>query len=355
MDQPIDSITHFNHNGTGLKGKLFGLPYSLAQAELVVVPLPWEVTVSGGIGTAKGPEEVIRASSEIDLFSKEIETVWKLKIASLELSREIQKQSDKLRNLAAIHIQALERGVEDESSKIITQKVNEGCETLNVYVHQLTRDILAEEKMVGLLGGDHSTPLGLLRALQEKFAAFGILQFDAHADLRKSYEGFTYSHASIMYHALKLKNVTRLVQVGVRDLCEQEYQLIEQSKGRVVTFFDNDLKNQLFDGKSWSALCSQLIDELPDFVYISFDIDALTPALCPHTGTPVPGGLTYEQAVYLIKQVVLSGRRIIAFDVSEVSGQSHWDAQVGSRVLFELCKWMAVSQGKLKLTSKRKF
>jgi len=349
MSERESLLNNFDHNGTGIKGNLFGLPFSIKEAQLVIVPIPWEVTVSSATGTGCAPEKVIEVSSEIDLFSKEIEDVWKLGIAALEFPREIKKQSDKLRALAAMHIDALENKKENEASKILTQKVNEGCEYLNVYVNQLTKELLAEGKMVGILGGDHSSPLGLLRALNEKFSNFGILQIDAHADLRKSYENFTYSHGSIMYNALKLNNLSRLVQVGVRDLCEQEYEVIQQSENRIKTFFDKEIKNELFDGKPWKTQCFEIIKQLPELVYISFDIDGLSPELCQHTGTPVPGGLSFEQAVYLIKQVVLSGKRIVGFDLSEVSGKNLWDAQVGSRVLFELCNWMAVSQGKLKL------
>jgi agmatinase len=352
MSEKAELIHDFDQNGIGLKGRLFGLPYLLGEAQLVIVPLPWEVTVTSQTGTATGPEKIIKVSSEIDLFSKEIDEVWKLKVVCLDTLTEIKKQSDQLRSLAALHIQSLESGKAEESSRVITQKVNEGCENLNVYVSQLSRDLFAEGKMVGLVGGDHSTPLGLLRTLNEKFSNFGILQIDAHADLRKSYQNFTYSHGSIMFNALKLKNLSRLVQVGVRDFCEEEYSLIQKSTDRVKTFFDSDIKEQLFNGKPWGLICQEVIDALPDLIYISFDIDGLRPELCPNTGTPVPGGLSFEEVIYLIKQVVLSGKRIIAFDLSEVSGQSNWDAQTGSRILFELCNWMAVSQGQLKLTHK---
>lgn len=345
-----ERVSEFDPNGIGIQGNLFGLTYSMQQAQLVIVPIPWEVTVSSQTGTAKGPEKIIEVSSEIELFSKEIEEVWKLGVVSLEHSIEIRKQSDKLRALAAMHIRSLENGNEGDASRVITQKVNEGCENLSIYVNQITKELFAEGKMVGLLGGDHSTPIGLLKTLNEKFSNFGVLQIDAHADLRKSYENFTHSHGSIMFNALKLKNLSKLVQVGVRDLCEQEYQFIQQSPNRIKTFFDKDIHEQMFNGKSWQVICQEIIDALPDLVYLSFDIDGLAPEFCPNTGTPVPGGLSFNQAIYLIKQVVLSGRCIISFDLSEVSGESKWDAQVGSRVLFELCYWMAVSQGKLTLT-----
>ena len=210
-----------------------------------------------------------------------------------------------------------------------------------------------EGKMVALLGGDHSTPLGLLRLLNERYERFGILQIDAHMDLRKAYQGFTYSHASIMYNALKLPGVSRLVQVGIRDYCDEELEVMKRAMGRIVTWFDEDLKAQHFEGKTWSELCDRIIADLPEHVYISFDIDGLDPQLCPSTGTPVPGGLQFAEATFLIKRLVASGRKIISFDLNEVApGPTDWDANVGARLLYQMCNWMGVSHGKLKPTSK---
>lgn len=211
-----------------------------------------------------------------------------------------------------------------------------------------TKQLLKEGKAVAVLGGDHSTPLGFIQALCEQVDRFGILQIDAHADLRRAYEGFTYSHASIMYNALKMPGVSRLVQLGVRDFCEEEKNNIQRGVGRIVPFYDEDIKAALFEGKSWDKLCAEIIKQLPANVYISFDVDGLDPKLCPNTGTPVAGGFEYQQMVYLLKKIVLSGRRIIGFDLCEVApGKDDWDANVGARILFQLCHWTAVSQGKL--------
>jgi agmatinase len=202
---------------------------------------------------------------------------------------------------------------------------------------------------VAMLGGDHSTPLGFIRALGEKYNRFGVLQIDAHADLRKAYEGFTYSHASIMYNALKLPAVGRLVQVGIRDYCDEELDVMKRAGGRIVTYFDQDIKEQLFGGTSWAAICDKIIADLPHDVYVSFDIDGLNPKLCPNTGTPVAGGFEFEEVAFLIKKLVKSGRKIIGFDLNEVApGADDWDANVGARLLYHLCNWMAVSQNKLK-------
>jgi agmatinase len=207
---------------------------------------------------------------------------------------------------------------------------------------------MKQGKLVGLVGGDHSIPLGFLRALCEKYDRFGILQIDAHADLRKAYEGFAYSHASIMYNALKVPAVNRLVQVGIRDICEEEEKVMQRAMGRVVTFYDDDIKSQQYEGKTWTSICDEIINTLPDLVYISFDIDGLDPKLCPSTGTPVAGGLEFDQAKYLITKLVHSGRKIIGFDLCEVApGPTEWDANVGARMLYHLCNRMAVSQGRV--------
>jgi agmatinase len=203
--------------------------------------------------------------------------------------------------------------------------------------------------MVAMVGGEHSVPLGYIRALSEQHERFGILQIDAHADLRKSYEGFTYSHASIMYNVLKLPAVGRLVQVGIRDYSHDEVNLMKRAMGRVIAFLDEDIKERLYNGKTWDSICDEIVGQLPKEVYISFDIDGLDPKLCPHTGTPVAGGLEFHQAVHLIKKVALSGRIIIGFDLCEVAGgDDDWDANVGARILFHLCNWCAVSQGRLR-------
>jgi agmatinase len=135
--------------------------------------------------------------------------------------------------------------------------------------------------------------------------------------------------------------------VGIRDLCEEEASVVQRAMGRVEVFYDDDLKEKLYSGESWDSLCTQIISRLPDLVYVSFDIDGLDPKLCPGTGTPVPGGLEFQQATHLLKRVVQSGKKIIGFDLCEVApGASDWDANVGARMLYHLCNRMAISQEK---------
>lgn len=343
-------IQSFDPNAPGSANNLFGLPFPVENSEVVIVPVPWEVTVSYNTGTAKGPEAVLEASAQVDLYVRDIHDAWKLGIALQPIPQNIADESNQLRELSSQYIASLEEGADVNPADPVLLKINQASENLNIYVKSTTQRFLKEGKLVGLLGGDHSTPLGFIRALSERYDRFGILQIDAHADLRKAYEGFTYSHASIMYNALKIPAVNRLVQVGIRDFCEEEMNVIQRSMGRVVTFFDEDIKAGQYSGKTWDSICDQIIQQLPDLVYISFDIDGLDPKLCPNTGTPVAGGFEFHQIAYLIKKVVKANKKIIGFDLNEVApGETDWDANVGARMLYHLCNWMAVSNKKLEV------
>ena len=186
----------------------------------------------------------------------------------------------------------------------------------------------------------------LLKAIAEKHGDFGILQIDAHCDLRKAYENFKYSHASIMYNALEeITQITKLVQVGIRDYSEMEFDYIKNSNERVITFFDKDIKEKIFEGAPWKQITDEIVNKLPQKVYISFDIDGLDPKLCPNTGTPVQGGFETEQIFYLFKKVLQSGRQLIGFDLNEVGiSTNEWDENVGARVLFKLCNLMVAGK-----------
>jgi agmatinase len=130
-----------------------------------------------------------------------------------------------------------------------------------------------------------------------------------------------------------------LVQVGIRDISEEEINIINSNKDRVHLYTDYEIKRDFYEGKSWDKKCNEIIKNLPKEVYISFDIDGLEPSLCPNTGTPVPGGFKIEDVMYLIDKIVKSKRKIIGFDLCEVvpsKDGGEWDANVGSRVLYKL-------------------
>ena len=154
--------------------------------------------------------------------------------------------------------------------------------------------------------------------------------------------------SSIMFNALKIPQVSKLVQVGIRDYCQAEYDIIKNSNGRVHTFFDRDIKHRQLDGATWTSICNDIIAQLPNEIYLSFDIDGLDPKLCPSTGTPVAGGFEFEQILMLIEKIVDSGKRIISFDINEVApGGDEWDANVGARLLYRIANMVAKSNGKV--------
>lgn len=338
-------IQDFDPNSIGIaSNNIFGLPTTEDNARLVILPIPWEVTVSYRNGTAKGPEKIMEASYQIDLCDLDAMNFWREGYFMPEPDKHIIKKNDYLRHCAELIISNLSEGNETCDNNQLLKKldeINKGGADLKNWIYEKARELFAKGKMVALVGGDHSTPLGLIKAVGEQYGDFGILQIDAHADLRKAYEGFTYSHASIMYNVLQeVPQVSKLVQVGIRDFCDEEYDLIQEDK-RITTFFDNHIKARQYGGETWAAICDEIVSSLPQQVYISFDIDGLDPKLCKNTGTPVQGGFEAEQIQYLFRKVVDSGRRIVAFDLNEVScGEDSLDsidASVGARILYRMC------------------
>jgi len=331
-------ILNFDPNNPGISGNIFGLPFDLDTSDVVLIPVPWDVTVSYKAGTSLGPEAILAASTQLDYFLPDNPQAWHKGICMLPIREEWKKQNSELRPKAHQYIQSLEAGKNLQKHSKDLQKINEACTSLHQAIKQLSKQLLEQDKTVGIVGGEHSTPLGLLQALAEVNGDFGILQIDAHADLRKAYEGFRYSHASIMHNALDISAIKQLVQVGIRDICEAEMQLVKNAPERIAVFFDQHIKEEQFASVGWATICEKIVSKLPPHVYISFDIDGLQPYYCPRTGTPVPGGLSYSEAVFLIKMIKKSGRKIIGFDLCEVApGEDEWDANVGARVLYQLC------------------
>jgi agmatinase len=340
-------IAAFDPNSCADKNAgVFGLPFTTDESTLVLVPVPWEVTVSYGGGTVNGPEAILEASYQVDLYDPYVPNAWKKGIAMDALNEELKAKSEALREKAEEHISKLENG--EATDNAVLEDIRRECEAMNTWVEERILHFMDQGKVVGLVGGDHSTPLGMISALSKRHEQFGILQIDAHADLRDAYEGFTFSHASIMYNAVKLPQVNKLVQVGIRDYCEDEVNIIHNSQGRITTFFDRDIKQAQYAGKNWAAICAEIVDQLPQKVYLSFDIDGLDPKLCPNTGTPVAGGFETDEVLFLLEKVVESGREIIAFDLNEVSPaeDNDWDANVAARLLFRIGNLVVQSQGK---------
>ena len=316
-----------------------------AQASLLLIPVPWEATTSYGGGTSKGPQAILSASHQLDLEDAAFGQPYRAGISFIDADDTIAELNHPAREAALTVIEALEEG---KTAPTELALVNRASEEVNRHVYQQARAILAQGKLAAVVGGDHASPQGLIQALAEQHKNFGILHLDAHHDLRKAYEGFVCSHASIFYNVLELHpEVDRLVQAGIRDYSRAEVDYARQQGERVSVFYAAELFRHKASGETWQAICERIIAPLPDEVYISFDIDALDPPYCPNTGTPVPGGLSFDEACYLLERLVLSGRKIIGFDLCEVApGENEWDANVGARILYKLCGASLRSQGK---------
>lgn len=336
-------VKDFDPDGVGQdNGNYFGLPFTPEQSRLVLVSVPWDVTSSYGDGSRFAPDAIISASTQLDLYEPMNPGGWREGIGTAGIDYTIQERSTFLRPEAAKVMKTLEQGgnkIDDMLLRRRTERINEASEKLNSQVYEEVRGWLGDGKLVGLVGGDHSTPFGAIRAVAEKEAEIGVLHIDAHADLRDTYEGFVNSHASIMFNVMtKIPQVTKLVQVGLRDMSDGEVRFAA-SDDRIEQITDWQLAEERFAGADWNTQCGRVVEMLPEKVYVSFDIDGLSPDNCPHTGTPVPGGLSFSEAVWLLHKVVESGRMIVGFDLCEVSpsNDSEWDANVGARMLYKLC------------------
>lgn len=339
-------LSNFDVNSAGNpNNNIFGLPFSEDDARLVILPVPWEVTVSYGAGTSRAPDQVFKAALQVDIFNPDVPDGWKSGFYMRPVDRKVMLKSDYLRKEAELFIDFVSRGEDIQANKFMCKslrEINEGSVFLNDWVYEQTSDLLKAGKLVGLLGGDHSTALGYWRVQAEHHDDFGILQIDAHCDLRPAYEFFKYSHASVVYNALaEIPQLKKVVQVGVRDYSKGEWEYVQQHADRVTCYLDRDIKDRMYEGANWRSICDDIVAQLPQKVHISFDIDGLDPKLCPHTGTPVHGGFQADQVNFLFRRVLQSGRSIIGFDLVEIGvGDTNWDANVGACELWNLCNLM---------------
>ncbi len=347
---PLKSLENFDPNGVAnINNTAYGLPFTEDEAQLIILPIPWDATVSYRSGTAHGPAQVIESSYQVDLYDEFAPGEWKKGIFTCDIPEFLHERSRQARKHVEEILEKMEQGFSEEDEVLLPliKKVNEHCEEMNIWVQKETEKYLAQGKMVGILGGDHSTPLGYIQNLHQKYPNMSILQIDAHMDLRNAYEGFLYSHASIMYNVLQNCDIHALVQVGVRDFCDEEIEL-GQSRTNVYSFTHREIKNALYQGVNLDRMWDQVIEKLSSEVYISYDIDGLHPSLCPHTGTPVLGGFQTEEIDYLLEKLLAAGKRIVGFDLSEVCGDEDnhsIDSIVGARVLYKLANFSLKSNG----------
>jgi agmatinase len=339
---------------------VFGVPGSYETAKVVYLPVPWEATTSYGGGTVHGPEAILAASAQLDLFDLEIlkpylhGLFWAPEIPGISaMNSDASTRALAIKEAGGVPHDRPELAIELE-------RVNRSSDELNSKVRIETAKILRDGKIPGIIGGEHSVPYGAFQAAAECKGSFGILHFDAHSDTRSAYMGFRHSHASIMRNAAEqIPGITHFVQVGIRDFCEEELEFTRSQGERFEVFYDQVLQSRKMSGTPFSNIAREIIQNLPEQVWVSFDIDGLDPRFCPHTGTPVPGGLDFSEALLILRTLAKSGRKIIGFDLVEVAPPlngdgaplepvqaiDEWDANVAMRLLYKMSAYALASNG----------
>ncbi len=308
----------------------------------MLLPAPYDATTSYRPGTADGPEAIFQASQQVDLHDGRYGAIYRQGIWMDRESTGVEEIRRLSVEAAGLARPLIEKGGAEEGDEGALERINATGSRVAQIIRDHTLGVMKEGKVPGLIGGEHAVSLGAIEAAAT-LGKIGILQIDAHMDLRKAFEGFQWSHASIMHNVLtRVGNVETLVQVGLRDFGAREVEFAKSQGKRVQFHTDEAWKDRLADGEKLADLCRRAVEPLPDKVYVSFDIDGLDPAMCPHTGTPVPGGLSFHQALAVLHALHESGRTVVGFDLVEVApgpdaDEPEWDANVGARLLYKMC------------------
>ncbi len=255
-----------------------GLNSSLSawgKASAVILPVPYDLTTSYISGTRRGPLAIIEASTHLELFDEDTE-----------------------KEIASIGIHTLEQ----------IEPVTSSPEGMINKIEQAVDKVIESDKFPVILGGEHSITLGAVKAFKKKFDDFAVVQFDAHADLRDSFQMSKFNHACI---ARRIHEICSIFQVGVRSFSKEEYDFLKSSK--INTFFA-----RMITGKTdW---INTLVNDLPQNIYITIDLDVLDPSIMPSVGTPEPGGMDWFD-ILLPLQALAENRNILGFDIVELSPQ----------------------------------
>jgi agmatinase len=332
----------FDPEGTFSKdSSIFGMPQNKA-AKLHLLPAAWEPTTSFKKGTVNGPKALFEATKQMDLYHPYFKKIYEKGIYWNDGLLEI---TEILNNSATSYAEKVIKDIEScKGSKTSDLNfANISSDKFNNLIYQMSSEAINKNQVVGLVGGDHSCPFGLIKALNENYKeenSFAIVHIDAHFDFREAYQGFQHSHASIMHNVkTKIGNPPQIFQLGIRDFCESELKFANEN---ATYLLDQEMQTKLFSGKSFNQILESLFNELPENIYISFDIDGLSPEYCPNTGTPVPGGLSYNQATHMVEWLHGKGHKLIGFDLVEISPDTKQnpgeglDEVIGSRILYAL-------------------
>ena len=295
----------------GTKDNFLGLDRKNSYFEtskIIVVPAPYERTVSYGKGTKRGPAAILHASHFVEFYDEELdrELCFEIGIATLA-----PLNFGKNRDAQAIKL-----------------------------LHNTIHNLLQNDKFVVTLGGEHTISQALIAAHLEKYSDLSVLQIDAHSDLRNTYQGTKFSHASVMARVREFLDPTRIVQVGIRAQSIEEAQCIRESG--INTFYAHTIK----DGNYTGCWDDSVLPKLTNHVYITFDVDGLDPSIMPSTGTPEPNGLQWMETVQLLRKVGHQ-KTIVGFDVVElapVRGLSHPDL-TAAKLAYKIMNYALMRHG----------
>lgn len=322
-------------------GYYFRDAVSTDNADIVLVSVPWAVTSANGGGAAYAPDAIIDASTTVGLYDIIHDISIEGRVATAEVNYDIQESSQHLGSDAAKVVEHIEDGG-SLSGDYFTRKIsriNDGFRLMNSSVCAQVWHFASKGKTVGVIGGDHAVSFGAVKALSELHKGLGVMIFDAHCDIRPSGNVFDYSHRSVVRNILEeIPQLEKLVCCGVRDLSAADLSALS-SEPRLSVCYAERMATMHHQGTTWQEVCKQAIHDLPQKVYISFDIDALALECCPTTKSPVAGGFQFNDAVAIITAIVESGREIVGFDITEIvpNGEQSIDATVGARLLVKLC------------------
>lgn len=324
-------------------GNYFGLSLNPEEAALVLLSAPWDLTTSLRFGSSYAPDAIIEASRYVDFYEPLAPNTWRKGIATAPIDYSIQDLSHRLRSDAEgvikMHDELGISVLDNLMYERRLRRVNEGSVEVNDNIFKQTSHWLEMGKIVGLVGGDQSVSYGIVRALGYKYEKLGLLHIDSKCDMHEAYQGFDFSHASTMYNILRdVPQVEKLVAVGVQEFSPIEWERSVDDK-RVSLYTAQDIWSRQFDGDTWANIVNGIIEELPNDVYLSLDIDGLENECSPNKGHLTAGGLSFHQVVFLMERIVASGRRIVGFDITEVvpSMDNKAEMRVVARLLFKMC------------------
>lgn len=288
--------------GHGIAGSFGGLPKEFSdpkKSEIVIIPVPFDKTTTYGKGTDKGPEALIEASRNLELY--DIETDSEVFLRGIYTDAPIQANT----------------------SKVMLEKT-----------YQQTKHWIEQDKFVVAIGGEHAISYAPIRAHADHYGPITVLQFDAHADLHPAYEENPLSHASVMARVQELSNVSKIISVGIRSMSSEELPNLDKKH----TFF----AHQLDEKGVWMT---KVLKAIEGPVYITFDLDAFDSSLMPSTGTPEPGGLTWNTAMALLKKVA-EKNHIIGCDIVELCPQQGFHAPdyLAAKLLYKLLSYKFFSK-----------